>query len=239
MVEQWPAMDSRCSSFDSRFTSQEVGSVISTPVSGRVESYEVAGKKCISDVRRTFCLFVTFDLLFITLLWIIELNVSLALVQTQLEKEVLHYDFHASFFDIFLLAVFRFAALILAYAICKLRHWWAIALLAQGAFGYLLPIISFVLAWIETWLLDFKVLPQEAADENRYKSFVDATEHPPLIGPGPVSEGQFYSPPESLAGLSSLKSKRSLTTSHKLYYYYICVAGHARATFTYSRGCMT
>nr|XP_015811487.2 STARD3 N-terminal-like protein [Nothobranchius furzeri] len=216
MVEQWPAMDSRCSSFDSRFTSQEVGSVISTPVSGRVESYEVAGKKCISDVRRTFCLFVTFDLLFITLLWIIELNAS-GSVQTQLEKEVLHYDFHASFFDIFLLAVFRFAALILAYAICKLRHWWAIAitttvtcaflivkvilpkLLAQGAFGYLLPIISFVLAWIETWLLDFKVLPQEAADENRYKSFVDATERPPLIGPGPVSEGQFYSPPESLA----------------------------------------
>lgn len=30
----------------------------------------------ISDVRRTFCLFVTFDLLFISLLWIIELNVS-------------------------------------------------------------------------------------------------------------------------------------------------------------------
>lgn len=40
-------------------------------------------------------------------------------------------------------------------------------LLSQGAFGYLLPIISFVLAWIETWLLDFKVLPREAEDENR------------------------------------------------------------------------
>lgn len=33
-------------------------------------------RKVISDVRRTFCLFVTFDLLFISLLWIIELNVS-------------------------------------------------------------------------------------------------------------------------------------------------------------------
>lgn len=33
-------------------------------------------RKAISDVRRTFCLFVTFDLLFISLLWIIELNVS-------------------------------------------------------------------------------------------------------------------------------------------------------------------
>lgn len=35
-----------------------------------------AERKAISDVRRTFCLFVTFDLLFISLLWIIELNVS-------------------------------------------------------------------------------------------------------------------------------------------------------------------
>lgn len=33
-------------------------------------------RRAISDVRRTFCLFVTFDLLFISLLWIIELNVS-------------------------------------------------------------------------------------------------------------------------------------------------------------------
>lgn len=81
-------------------------------------------------------------------------------IEQQLDKEVLHYDYHASFFDIFvsqvkfvsviscivffkmkdanslflcvhiqlkLLAVFRFAALILAYAVCKLRHWWAIA----------------------------------------------------------------------------------------------------------------
>lgn len=36
-----------------------------------------AERKAISDVRRTFCLFVTFDLLFISLLWIIELNVSI------------------------------------------------------------------------------------------------------------------------------------------------------------------
>ncbi|XP_013871617.1 STARD3 N-terminal-like protein [Austrofundulus limnaeus] len=211
-------MDSRCSSIDSRFTgSRGITSINpSTPVSVRVESYEGVEKKCISDVRRTFCLFVTFDLLFITLLWIIELNASGG-VRVQLEKEVLHYDYHASFFDIFVLAVFRFAALILAYAICKLRHWWAVAitttvtcaflivkvilskLLSQGAFGYLLPIISFVLAWIETWLLDFKVLPQEAEDENRYQSFVNAAEHAALIGPGPVSDGQFYSPPESLA----------------------------------------
>uniref|UniRef100_A0A3P8RW22 STARD3 N-terminal like n=1 Tax=Amphiprion percula TaxID=161767 RepID=A0A3P8RW22_AMPPE len=210
-------MDSQCSgSASSRLTSKGLGSAGATPVSVRVESYEAGEKKCISDVRRTFCLFVTFDLLFVTLLWIIELNVNGG-IQKQLEIEVLHYDYHASFFDIFLLAVFRFAVLILAYAVCKLRHWWAIAittaascafliakvilskLLSQGAFGYLLPIISFVLAWIETWLLDFKVLPQEAEDENRFQSIMDATDRAPLIGPGPLSDGQFYSPPESLA----------------------------------------
>ncbi|XP_040912218.1 STARD3 N-terminal-like protein [Toxotes jaculatrix] len=210
-------MDSRCSSSaDSRLNVRGVGSINATAISARVESYEAAEKKCISDVRRTFCLFVTFDLLFITLLWIIELNVNGG-IQQQLDKEVLHYDYHASFFDIFLLAVFRFAVLILAYAVCKLRHWWAIAittavscafliakvilskLLSQGAFGYLLPIISFVLAWIETWLLDFKVLPQETEDENRYQSIMDATERAPLMYPGPVSDGQFYSPPESVA----------------------------------------
>lgn len=210
-------MDSRgSSSIDSRLTGRAVSSVNTTPICARVESYEAGEKKCISDVRRTFCLFVTFDLLFITLLWIIELNVNGG-IEKQLNIEVVHYDYHASFFDIFLLAVFRFATLILAYAVCKLRHWWAIAittavscafliakvilskLLTQGPFGYLLPIISFVLAWIETWLLDFKVLPQEAEDENRYLSIMDATERAPLMGPGPLSDGQFYSPPESVA----------------------------------------
>ncbi|XP_062338301.1 STARD3 N-terminal-like protein [Osmerus eperlanus] len=199
------------SSVDSHATNRDVGSL-----SGRVEPYDASEKKGISDVRRTFCLFVTFDLLFITLLWIIELNVNGG-IEKQLDKEVLHYDYHASFFDIFLLAVFRFAALILAYAVCKLRHWWAIAittattsgfliakvilskLLSQGAFGYLLPIISFVLAWLETWLLDFKVLPQEAEDENRYLCIRDAPERAPLMHPGPLSDGQFYSPPESVA----------------------------------------
>ncbi|XP_068427192.1 STARD3 N-terminal-like protein [Clinocottus analis] len=211
-------MDSRCSSSaDSRLAGRGRGSVNSMPLYARVESCDAGEKKCISDVRRTFCLFVTFDFLFITLLWIIELNVNGG-IQKQLDIEVLHYDYRASFFDIFLLAVFRFSSLILCYAVCKLRHWWAIAvttavscaflivkvilskLLSQGAFGYLLPIISFVLAWIETWLLDFKVLPQEAEDENRYQCIADAAERAPLMCPGPLlSDGQFYSPPESVA----------------------------------------
>ncbi|XP_066579698.1 STARD3 N-terminal-like protein [Amia ocellicauda] len=203
-------------SLDSRASLRVVNSINTAQLAARLESYEGLEKKSISDVRRTFCLFVTFDLLFITLLWIIELNVNGG-IEKQLIKEVLHYDYHDSFFDIFILAVFRFAVLILAYAVCKLHHWWAIAittaatsafliakviiskLLSQGAFGYLLPIISFILAWIETWFLDFKVLPQEAEDENRLLSIVDTSDRAPLIHPGPLSDGQFYSPPESVA----------------------------------------
>ncbi|XP_063485005.1 stAR-related lipid transfer protein 3 isoform X8 [Symphalangus syndactylus] len=139
-------------------------------------------RRAISDVRRTFCLFVTFDLLFISLLWIIELNTNTG-IRKNLEQEIIQYNFKTSFFDIFVLAFFRFSGLLLGYAVLRLRHWWVIAvttlvssaflivkvilseLLSKGAFGYLLPIVSFVLAWLETWFLDFKVLPQEAEEE--------------------------------------------------------------------------
>uniref|UniRef100_A0A8B9WBA5 MENTAL domain-containing protein n=1 Tax=Bos mutus grunniens TaxID=30521 RepID=A0A8B9WBA5_BOSMU len=189
---------------------RDVHSINPTQLMARIESYEGREKKGISDVRRTFCLFVTFDLLFVTLLWIIELNVNG-------EKEVVQYDYYSSYFDIFLLAVFQFKVLILAYAVCRLRHWWDIALttavtsafllakvilsklFSQGAFGYVLPIISFILAWIETWFLNFKVLPQEAEEENRLLIVQDASERTVLI-PGGLSDGQFYSPPESEAG---------------------------------------
>lgn len=39
-------------------------------------------RRVVSDVRRTFCLFVTFDLLFISLLWIIELNTNTGIRKT-------------------------------------------------------------------------------------------------------------------------------------------------------------
>ncbi|XP_072116617.1 STARD3 N-terminal-like protein [Mobula birostris] len=193
-----------------------VQSITASQVTARLDPYTSSGKRVISDVRRTFCLFVTFDLLFVGLLWIIELNVDGGIIR-RLKTEVIRYDFHSSYFDIFLLAVFRFLMLVFAYALCRLQHWWVIAvttavtsafliakviiskLLVEGtAFAYLLPIISFILAWIETWFLDFKVLPQEAKDENRVFTVSDVSEHAPLILPGPLSDGQFYSPPESI-----------------------------------------
>ncbi|KAG7492258.1 hypothetical protein MATL_G00012640 [Megalops atlanticus] len=192
-------------------TSQSLPSMYYSP-------YTPGERRAISDVRRTFCLFVTFDLLFISLLWIIELNITLTIWEN-LEKEVVHYNFQSSFFDIFLLAVFRFLCLQLGYAAFRLRHWWVIAittlvtsafliakviisnLLFQNAFGYVLPITSFVVAWLETWFLDFKVLTQEAQDERAYLAALNAAcERGPMLYPRAVSDGQFYSPPESMAG---------------------------------------
>lgn len=50
-------------------------------------------------------------------------------------------------------------------------------LLSQNAFGYVLPITSFVVAWLETWFLDFKVLTQEADDERGERKIPDKFEH--------------------------------------------------------------
>ncbi|NWU59812.1 STAR3 protein, partial [Dromas ardeola] len=196
-------------------------------------------RKAISDVRRTFCLFVTFDLLFISLLWIIELNTKEG-IQKNLKNEIIKYNFKTSFFDIFVLAFFRFFVLLLAYAIVKLRHWWVIAvttlvssaflivkvilseLLTKGAFGYLLPIVSFVIAWLETWFLDFKVLTQEAEEERWYLAAQAAASHGPLLYPRALSEGQFYSPPESFAGSDNESDeegagRKALTAQEKEY----------------------
>ncbi|XP_068517013.1 stAR-related lipid transfer protein 3 [Anas acuta] len=196
-------------------------------------------RKAISDVRRTFCLFVTFDLLFISLLWIIELNTKDG-IEKNLESEIFEYNFKTSFFDIFVLAFFRFFVLLLAYAVVRLRHWWVIAvttlvssaflivkvilseLLTKGAFGYLLPIVSFVIAWLETWFLDFKVLTQEAEEERWYLAAQAAAARGPLLYPGALSDGQFYSPPESFAGSDNESDeeglgRKALTAQEKEY----------------------
>ncbi|XP_054907914.1 stAR-related lipid transfer protein 3 isoform X2 [Poeciliopsis prolifica] len=174
-----------------------------------------ASRKAVSDVRRTFCLFVTFDLLFITLLWIIELNVTGPILDN-LADQVIRYNFKSSFFDIVLLALFRFLCLQIGYAAFLLKHWWVVAistlvtsvflvvkvivseLLSKNAFGYVLPITSFVVAWLETWFLDFKVLTQEAENDRAYLAAANS-DRAPLLYPRAISDGQFYSPPESVA----------------------------------------
>uniref|UniRef100_A0A8C2SSZ1 StAR-related lipid transfer protein 3 n=1 Tax=Coturnix japonica TaxID=93934 RepID=A0A8C2SSZ1_COTJA len=170
-------------------------------------------RKAISDVRRTFCLFVTFDLLFISLLWIIELNTKDG-IQKNLKNEIFEYNFKTSFFDIFVTTLISSAFLIVKVILSEL--------LTKGAFGYLLPIVSFVIAWLETWFLDFKVLTQEAEEERWYLAAQAAAARGPLLYPGALSDGQFYSPPESFAGSDNESDeegpgRKALTAQEKEY----------------------
>ncbi|XP_064030566.1 stAR-related lipid transfer protein 3 isoform X3 [Pogoniulus pusillus] len=167
-------------------------------------------RKAISDVRRTFCLFVTFDLLFISLLWIIELNTKDG-IQKNLEKEIINYHFGTSFFDIFLLAFFRFSVLLLAYAALRLRHWWVIAVTTLVSSAFL--IVKVILS---------EVLTQEAEEERWYQAAEAAASRGPLLYPRALSEGQFYSPPESFAGSDNDSDeegagRKALTAQEKEY----------------------
>lgn len=133
-----------------------------------------------SVVRRFFCLFVTFDLIFVTLLWLICTVINGENIYKALESQIVNYTIETSLFDVVVTAAARFFILILFYAILKIDHWIVIALttslscgflitkvffyewpLNQQPFQVLLIIISFVISWFEAWFLDSRMIPQE------------------------------------------------------------------------------
>lgn len=149
-----------------------------------------------SVVRRFFCLFVTFDLIFITLLWIICVVINGEDIYNALEKQVIHYNIENSLFDIVVLAACRFIMLILFYAICHLNHWIIVALSTtlscafiiykvfvyawpssqQPVFQVLLIIISFILGWFEAWYWDGRVVPQEMYSRALSQAFISSND---------------------------------------------------------------
>ncbi|KAJ9595086.1 hypothetical protein L9F63_013612, partial [Diploptera punctata] len=134
-----------------------------------------------SVVRRFFCLFVTFDLLFTVLMWLICILLNGDDIVNALTKQVVHYSIHTSLFDIVMAAGCRFTTLLLFYGLLYVNHWFIVALTTSGTcafligkvfvyywasanqpvFQVLLVLTSFVLSWGEAWFLDFRVLPQE------------------------------------------------------------------------------
>nr|XP_048306772.1 stAR-related lipid transfer protein 3 isoform X3 [Myodes glareolus] len=174
-------------------------------------------RRAISDVRRTFCLFVTFDLLFISLLWIIELNTNTG-IRRNLEQEIVHYSFQSSFFDIFVLAFFRFSGLLLGYAVLRLRHWsppWcpvhssssrsssqSCSAKGHSATSFPLSLLSWP-GWRPGSLISKSYprrLKRRDVSTGGYLAAQAAVARGPLLFSGALSEGQFYSPPESFAG---------------------------------------
>lgn len=189
----------------------------------------IAGQRLngtMSNVRRFFCLFVTFDLLLTGLMWLICVMLNGDNIVDALKTQILHYNVHNSLFDIVLVAICRFTVLILFYALLYINHWIIIALSTAGTcaflickvfafnwtashqpvFQVLLILASFILSWGEAWFLDFRVIPQEV-NAGRYLVTTES-ERTPLIRsyvqglPSHYTEsvGNFYSPLQSPEG---------------------------------------
>ncbi|XP_022245101.1 steroidogenic acute regulatory protein-like [Limulus polyphemus] len=182
----------------------------------------------ISPVRRFFLLLTTFDFVFNVLLWLICTMLTGESVQNAFKKEVIHYSFESSLFDIVVASSWRFIFILLAYGLFRISHWWMIALTttATGIFVIckvffyqwnapyedqtpytivvVLLIASFVMSWAEAWFLDFRVVPtEEKASLLLAKCVNDRT---PFIPPYESEshafseDGTFYSPLGSTIG---------------------------------------
>ncbi|XP_060808558.1 steroidogenic acute regulatory protein-like [Amyelois transitella] len=134
-----------------------------------------------STVRRFFCLFVTFDLLFTGLMWLICVMMRGETLEQIFDREIVHYNVKTSLFDVVLLAITRFTTLLLFYALLYINNWSVIALSTGGTCAFLMAkvfvfdwpnaaqpvyqvfliLTSFTISWSEAWFLDFRVLPQE------------------------------------------------------------------------------
>ncbi|CAK1549017.1 unnamed protein product [Leptosia nina] len=156
-----------------------------------------------SSIRRFFCLFVTFDLLFTSLMWLICVVMRGETLVQIFTREIVHYDIKVSLFDIVLVAVVRFLLLILFYAILYINNWSIIALTTSGTCAFLIAkvfvfdwpnapqpvyqvfliLTSFTLSWGEAWFLDFRVLPQELQAKQILETIVShgASERTPLL----------------------------------------------------------
>ncbi|EDO43620.1 predicted protein [Nematostella vectensis] len=158
-----------------------------------------------SPSRRMFCLLTAFDFLFTLVAWVIYSHALKEGLWLSFDTEVAHYKFKSSLFDLLLLSLWRMVVLLLAYALFVSRKWYTIAVVTtvSTAFvvvkvffynfddskghpmDFVLVTMSLVLCWIETWVLDFKVIPSENEVEQRSNAGsleTTAGERRPLLG---------------------------------------------------------
>jgi len=171
-----------------------------------------------SPVRRFFILLCTFDILFISLLWIISILVTGRDLAGELEQQVLRYTISASMFDCVVVAAARFIVCLLFYGLLDLSHWWPITLtttltvafLIAKVFQYMwhnnpltydvmLVLLSFIISWGEVWFFDFRLIPLETRAKEvwsghaRHPPSNPQDERTPLLGGGgPASMLQRY-----------------------------------------------
>lgn len=213
----------------------ETGSQISAPGNSASPLLQSSSGnfRSFSPSRRLFCLLTAFDFLSALFIWILRAHAfSGQRFKDALKKDVIHYKFDASLFDIVLLALWRMIVLLLAYAFCVSRKWYAVAvtttvttafllvkiILTQvlassqddgnSTLYYVLVLSSLVLSWVESWVFDVKVIPAEVKAEQR----IHQEERRPLLGEAfrgyntpysLVSEHSFYTPEASDSEIES------------------------------------
>jgi len=187
-----------------------------------------------SPVRRFFCLLLTFDVLFTALLWIISILVTERDLINVIHAQVMNYTIASSMFDCVMVAAIRFLMCISGYAILDISHWWVVATSTAGSVAFvvakvflyqwsannpitydvLLVLVSFIIAWAEAWMMDFRVLPLEQKAKEIWGPYLENNERTPLLSaPAETggmlqryiegstlyegSVGNFYSPMES------------------------------------------
>lgn len=172
-----------------------------------------------SVVRRFFCLFVTFDLFFVSFLWIICIMLHGGTIFDALQTQVLHYTIYTSLFDVVGTAICRFIVLVFFYGLFYMNHWSIIALSTSAScmfliskvfffdwvhspepvFGVVLVLTSFVLSWTEACFFNGRVIPQER-HVRAYFAALTSNDRSPLMAPflasaadQPHPESVFYS----------------------------------------------
>ncbi|KAJ8686598.1 hypothetical protein QAD02_022392 [Eretmocerus hayati] len=176
-----------------------------------------------SNVRRFFCLFVTFDFLFTILMWLICIVISGSDVQESFIKEIVHYNIKTSLFDVVVAGAVRFVILLTFYGLLHADHWCTVALSTSLTCGFLISkvflydwtqskqpvfevfliLTSFVLVWSEIWFLDIKVIPQETLVREWFLGYANPERAPllssNLISPAIATENiaSFYTPLDS------------------------------------------
>ncbi|KAL4229112.1 StAR-related lipid transfer protein 3 [Mactra antiquata] len=187
-----------------------------TPDPGRRGQQWDPNSTQMSPARRTFCLVTTFDLILTFILWVIYTQlIGITPIWTAFKDQVFNYTFQKSLFDTVMISTARFTFIMLAYALFRISHWWVIAISTsmtciyllfkcflfefndsllggKNPLSYVLLIVCFVLAWVETWFLDFKVIPRERA---RSRGEFSDSEREGLL---PSSDSRQYSSTQSI-----------------------------------------
>uniref|UniRef100_A0A5K3EKZ7 START domain-containing protein n=1 Tax=Mesocestoides corti TaxID=53468 RepID=A0A5K3EKZ7_MESCO len=164
-----------------------------------------------SPVRRTLLLLIFFELVLIFVLWLVYVRTLGDFVE-EMRKQVIYMKFNTSLFDVQLISLGRFITLEVAYGAFLTSYRWPsvvsttattiyiIVKCTEFSFGsqressglcYTVLVLPIVMAWLSTFFLECRVLPQERMAERIVTSYNRLNTNYPGIAD--VESAQFAS----------------------------------------------